>query len=172
MLFLLGLCKVQSSRPGTRQSPRGYYEDARDLSAVRRLLLDPLAPEGNRQFRTASFDLEADEPINQEPRLAGPRDVLIVDGTFLQRAELVDAWDYIVFVDVDEDTAVKRGAQRDAPSLGDYETAYATHKERYQSAFQLYLNECDPYASATAIFDNKDFLNPKLQFTNAPSIPA
>ena len=41
-----------------RYSAEGYYFDARDLVAIRALLLDPLGPRGDRQYRTASFDLE------------------------------------------------------------------------------------------------------------------
>src|SRR5262249_40321170 len=76
-----------------RHSAEGYYYDARDLAAVRRLLLDPLGPQGNRLYRTQSFDLENDLPVEQEPQLAPADALLVVDGTFLQRPELGDGWD-------------------------------------------------------------------------------
>src|ERR1700733_12918500 len=48
-----------------RHSAEGYYYDARDLAAVVALLLTPLGPHGDRQYRTASFDLDADQAIEQ-----------------------------------------------------------------------------------------------------------
>jgi uridine kinase len=81
-----------------RLSADGYYFDARDLPAIRAMLLDPLGPNGNRLYRTASFDLDNDRPIEQTPQLAPADAVLIVDGTFLQRPELRDGWDVTIFV--------------------------------------------------------------------------
>ena len=66
--------------------------------AIAALLLAPLGPSGDRQYRTASFDLDADQPIQQEPRTAAEDAILIVDGTFLQRPELQNHWDITVFV--------------------------------------------------------------------------
>jgi uridine kinase len=63
-----------------RHSPEGYYFDARDLDAIRRLLLEPLGPGGTLTYRTASFDLETDLPIIAPTHRAGQRDILIVDG--------------------------------------------------------------------------------------------
>src|ERR1700744_3144026 len=40
-----------------RYSAEGYYYDARDLDAVRRLLLDPLGPNGDGWYRTESLNL-------------------------------------------------------------------------------------------------------------------
>jgi uridine kinase len=102
-----------------RHSPEGYYFDARDLDAIRRLLLEPLGPGGTLTYRTASFDLATDLPIMAPTHRADRADILIVDGTFLQRPELRDAWEVAVFVDVDAATAAQRGASRDAVQLDD-----------------------------------------------------
>jgi uridine kinase len=52
-----------------RHSAAGYYHDARDLNSIVALLLAPLGPNGDRQYRTASFNLDADRPIQQEPQV-------------------------------------------------------------------------------------------------------
>jgi uridine kinase len=49
---------------------------------VNRYLLAPLGPKGDRRYRTATFDLSLDQPVEQAPALAGNADILIVDGTF------------------------------------------------------------------------------------------
>ena len=154
--------KVERYRQG-RHSPKGYYEDARDLAAIRRLLLDPLGPGGDRRYRTASFDLERDVPVDVPAELAAPNAVLIVDGTFLQRPALAPGWDFVVFVDVPVEVAVARGAARDADLLSGIEAATDMHAKRYQAAFALYNEECDPLARADAIVDNSDPRAPVLR---------
>ena len=146
-----------------RSSPLGYYQDARDLGAVRRLLLDPLGASGDRFYRTASFDLERDEPVEQEPQHAPINAVVIVDGTFLQRPELAGSWDYVIFVDVPEHIATERGIRRDTLHLGS-EGAANAHAQRYQPAFSLYCGECDPATRANAIVENGDLATPRLTF--------
>jgi uridine kinase len=132
-----------------RHSPEGYYFDARDLGAIRRLLLEPLGPGGTLTYRIAAFDLAADLPIDAPAHRAGPSDILIVDGTFLQRPELRDAWEVVVFVDVDAATAAERGISRDALQAGGREAAEILYRERYAPAFEVYQRLSD-FETATA----------------------
>jgi uridine kinase len=101
-----------------RYSPEGYYYDARDLAAMMTLLLEPLGPDGDRLYRTQSFDLENDPPVEQEPQSAPADAVLVVDGTFLQRPELRNGWDIMIFVKASERTAERSGVARDSQRLG------------------------------------------------------
>lgn len=140
-----------------RHSPDGYYFDARDLDAIRRLLLEPLGPGGTLTYRIACFDLETDLPIVAPAHQAGQRDILIVDGTFLQRPELQDAWDVAVFVDVDAATAAERGASRDAMQLGGREAAERLYRDRYAPAFEIYERLSLPLQNANIVLDNRDF---------------
>lgn len=139
-----------------RLSAEGYLDDARDWTAIRPLLLDPLGPGGDLLYRTASFDLDRDEPIEQEAQRAEPDAILIVDGTFLQRPELADAWDLVMFVDVSEEVATRRGIARDAASLGGEDRARETHKQRYQAAFAIYQARVGPKGRAHIVIDNDD----------------
>lgn len=140
-----------------RNSPEGYYFDARDWEAIKYFLLNPLGPDGDLCYRTITFDLEADAPVKDEPKLALADDVLIVDGTFLQRRELQSAWDLTVYVDVPEELAAARGTQRDADRLGGPASAATLYRERYQPAFLIYQQSCDPMAIADIVFDNTVF---------------
>ncbi len=108
-------------------------------------------------YRTASFDLEADLPILAPPHRAGQRDILIVDGTFLQRAEFQGAWEVVVFVDVDAVTAAERGVSRDADQLGGREAAEVLYRDRYAPAFEIYEKLSAPLQSANIVLDNRDF---------------
>lgn len=146
-----------------RHSPEGYYHDARDLPAVTSLLLAPLGPGGDLCYCTASFDLENDRPIEPEPRLASNSAILIVDGTFLQRAELRDSWDLVIVVETSEQISTQRGIDRDAARLGGVEAARQIYLTRYKPAFDIYQKTCSPAATADAIIDNDDFERPILK---------
>lgn len=145
-----------------RHSPEGYYYDARDLGAVRSLLLDPLGNQGECWYRTASFDLEKDEPIDQPPLKALQNSVLLVDGTFLQRAELRGTWDLRIFVRSGPITALERGISRDAEAMGGEQSARELYAARYQPAYEIYESECRPEEIADIIFDNEDFDRPTV----------
>jgi uridine kinase len=144
---------VERHRQG-RMSPEGYYQDARDLEAIRHLLLDPLGPRGDRKYVRASFDLDRDEPLDGEPERATEDAVLIVDGTFLQRPELSDAWDFVIFLDVPAEEARQRGVERDAPALGGTAAAAELYDRRYCPAFDRYESECRPADHADVVLDN------------------
>lgn len=143
-----------------RQSPEGYYYDARDISAIRRCLLDPLGPGGDRRYRTQTFDLENDVPVDQATILAPSGSILMVDGTFLQRPELADAWDLKIFVRVDDQTALTRGLARDSAALDGEENARNLYTSRYLPAYDLYCRESHPEDGADVVFDNEDFEHP------------
>lgn len=146
-----------------RHSAEGYYHDARDLAAVRAYLLAPLGPGGDRNYRTASFDLENDRPFDQAPRLASANAILIVDGTFLQRPELSDEWDLTIFVEISQDASAQRGIARDSALLGGTEAARKLYASRYGPAFDIYERLCAPAVAADVIFINDDVEHPRIQ---------
>ena len=145
-----------------RHSAEGYYHDARDLPAIVELLLAPLGPDGDRRYRTASFDLDADQPLTQEAQTADPDAILIVDGTFLQRPELRDHWDVALFVRTSAETAQARGLGRDAGKLGGEAAALDLYAKRYRPAYVLYESFAEPEARCDAIIDNDDLVQPGL----------
>jgi uridine kinase len=155
-----------------RYSAEGYYCDARDLVAIRSLLLDPLGPGGDRQYRTVSFDLENDIAIAQEPLAAGPTSILIVDGTFLQRPELITGWDVTVFLDTSEDVSERRGVDRDAERLGGLQAAGQLYAERYRPAFDLYERQCQPRSIADVVVDNNDIDRPHMSLRSGGLLSA
>jgi uridine kinase len=92
---------------------------------------------GEWAIRTASFDLEADIPIDIPQEKVAADCVVIIDGSFLLRTKLRELWDYAVFLDVDRKLAAERGAHRDAEQLGGIDEARRLHLERYQAACDL-----------------------------------
>ena len=145
-----------------RYSAEGYYYDARDLPAVTNLLLIPLGPRGDGTYRTASFDLENDRPIEQDPRQAAADAVLIVDGTFLQRPELREHWDLTVFLKTSADTAERRAVGRDAAQSGGADAVRRLYAERYRGAFDLYEGLCAPEDIADVVLTNDNLDRPEI----------
>lgn len=146
-----------------RHSAEGYYYDARDLPAINALLLGPLGPGGDGWYRTASFDLHNDVPIEQDPQFAPDDAILIVDGTFLQRPELRGGWDLAIFVETSEHVSEQRGIDRDAAHLGGAEATRQLYADRYRPAFDLYEGLSAPASAADAIFNNDNFDQPALR---------
>lgn len=137
-----------------RLSPDGYYEDARDVHAMRKLLLDPLGPLGDRLYVTATFDLDRDEALGPIARQANVDAILVVDGTFLQRPELRPAWDYVIFLSVTEEEARRRGVERDFNASGGKACTSELYVRRYGPAFSRYEAECRPAEQADILIDN------------------
>lgn len=150
-----------------RMSAEGYYRDARDLPALVERLLAPLGPGGDRLIRTASLDLAADEPVDAEPRRADDDAVLLVEGTFLQRPELVAHWDAAVYVRVAAEECLRRALVRDRGLLGGEEGTRAMYAARYQPAWEMYEDEAAPEERADVVFDNEDPARPRLEFRAA-----
>jgi len=145
-------------------SAEGYYEDAYDFPAFVNHVLKPLGPTGDRRYQARIIDLVTDQAINEPLTLAPVDAVLIVDGSFLQRAELVDYWDFRIFVNTSFDISLARGLARDAAALGGDEAARTAYGSRYHAAARLYIADRHPAESASVIVDNDDLNAPGLRF--------
>ncbi|MBN2503090.1 MAG: hypothetical protein JXB38_20100 [Anaerolineales bacterium] len=145
-----------------RGSPEGYFYDSFNYEAVRKLLLEPLGPTGIRQYQRGCFDHETDR-LKEYPLEHAPEDaILLFDGVFLLRPELLDYWDYKIFVDIDFETMTERAVQRHVAEYGPDPDVRARNLTRYVPGQQLYLETCQPKQHANLIFDNRDI--------NAPTI--
>src|SRR3984957_18593585 len=79
-------------------SPEANYHDSFDYDTLRRVLLDPLGPAGERRDQHAAYDLATDTALPPPVITASADAVLLLDGVFLLRPELVDRWDLSIFV--------------------------------------------------------------------------
>ncbi len=145
-------------------SPQGYYQDSFDYDALLREILNPLGPNGSRKIRQTVFDNRKDVPT-LSPQLEIPADaILLFDGIFLLRPELVDCWDFSVFVEVTLENSILRGVERDfATSSGvSKEEIKRKYQLRYVPAQRLYFEDANPQEFAKLIFDNNEISTPKL----------
>ena len=150
-------------------SAEGYYRDSFDYAALRAALLDPLGPGGSLNFRRRAFDYRTDEPVAAPIERTDPDAILLLDGVFLLRPELIDAWDMRVFVAVPFSETQRRAAVRDSAYLGGEEEALRRYAGRYVPGQQLYFAEARPQEKADVVMHNDDPDRPRLLMGSPPA---
>jgi uridine kinase len=123
------------------EGPESYYEDTFDVGRLRRELLEPFAR--GEPIRTAVFDHVRDVPVDEPPFLPPPGAVLIVDGVWLHKPELRDAFDLTIWLATDRRVALERAIARDGMP-----ERYAT---RYVPAETRYIEEIRPETLADLV---------------------
>jgi uridine kinase len=135
-------------------SPEGYYRDSFNHEQMLASLLDPLGPGGSRVYRVACFDFGADKPSHPDPVLAKEDAVLLLDGVFLLRPELREAWDFSVFVTASFEVTLQRARQRDASQFGSGAAVERRYRTRYIPGQELYFAEAQPELIADVVVIN------------------
>ncbi|WP_375489964.1 cytidylate kinase family protein [uncultured Jatrophihabitans sp.] len=150
--------RAQRYRRG-EYSAESCYFDAHDIGAVNRVLLDPLGPGGDRRFQHTVYDHAADTAVSPAATTACADAVLIFDGVFLMRPELIDRWDLRVFVSTTFEKTLDRAVMRDrgTSSPAAIERRW---RERYLPAQQLYFAIARPTDHADVIVHNDEPVKP------------
>ena len=137
-----------------RTSPEGFFLDSFDHERFADRLLTPFA--AGRPFQRAGHDLATDEYVDAPAEVAPPSALLLVDGIFLHRDELVRHWDFSIFLSVEFAVSAARMAVRDgSPSDPD-----DPRNRRYVEGQRLYLAKCDPAGRADLVIDYNDLAEP------------
>ncbi|WP_406084107.1 uridylate kinase [Micromonospora zamorensis] len=141
--------------PRGEYSAEGCYFDTHDHGALNRVLLDPLGPDGDRRFQPAVYDHATDTVLAPPVTTAAADAVLLFDGVFLMRPELIDRWDLRVFVSTALESTVERAVirERRVSSQVDVERRW---RERYIPAQQLYFATARPTDHADIIVHNDE----------------
>lgn len=140
---------ARTRRRRGRDSPEGFYRDSFDYGRFIRLLLDPFGPEGSGNYVQQVYDVRREREVSRPPALAEPGTVLVVDGIFLHRDELVRFWDFTVWLEIPLDTAKDPDPN-------------AKSDRRYVEGQRLYMQESDPRTRASVVIDNTDLQNPAI----------
>ncbi len=150
------------------ESAQGYYQDSFNYQAITTKLLIPLGPDGNRQYHRMVYDYRADAPTHEPLRTVPSGGILLFDGVFLLRPELIPYWDFRIFVDVDFSISVHRAVRRDLINKpGDSETdILARYRQRYVPGQRLYFEAARPQEHADVLFDNNNLDAPTIALRN------
>jgi hypothetical protein len=122
-----------------------WYDDG----ALRREVLEPLGPGGSRQLLPALWDAERDRSTRAARVAMAPGTVVVVDGPYLLRWELADAFDLTVHLEVSAAALARR-----CPEPADL--------PRVAGSWARYLDETDPAGRATYLVRLEDLRHPAL----------
>ncbi len=143
-------------------SPNAYFFDSINFPVVANDILRPLGPIGNCSYRPAIHDLKTDLPIQNNWKNADREQILIFDGVFLQRDELVGLFDYVIFLMVDFEVSVPRALNRNFEEIEDPDELRERYIQKYVAAQEMYLSSCSPTKKADMVVLYNDFSNPVI----------
>ncbi|MGC1211716.1 MAG: uridylate kinase, partial [Micromonospora sp.] len=141
--------------PRGEYSAEGCYFDTHDYDALNRVLLDPLGPGGDRRFQYAVYDRTTDTTLSPPVTTAPADAVLVFDGVFLMRPELIDRWDLRIFVSTALEKTVDRALirERRVSSRAEVERRW---RERYIPSQQFYFATVRPTNHVDIIVHNDE----------------
>lgn len=116
-----------------RDSGEGYYRNAYDYAAVRRLLLEPAGAGGSGRCALCSID-----PLSQ---VHHAQEITVAP---------------VIWLDVPADLSLRRAIERDG------DDAAMLHRDRYLASELLYLAEIDPVRVADVVIVNSAFDAPRI----------
>jgi uridine kinase len=145
--------------PRGEYSAEGCYFDTHDWDALNRVLLDPLGPGGDRRCQHAVYDRSADTALSPPVTTAPADAVLVLDGVFLMRPELIDRWDLRIFVSTALEKTVERAVirERRVSSPAEVERRW---RERYIPAQRFYFATVRPTDHANIVVHNDEPQHP------------
>jgi len=135
-------------------SAEANYHDSFDYDTLCQVLLDPLGPDGDRRYQPAVYDLDTDTAMFQPVTTAAADAVLLLDGVFLLRPELIGRWDLSIFVSAAFEQMLDRARIRDLARLGSTAAVERRFRTRYIPAQQLYFATARPTDHADIIVHN------------------
>lgn len=133
-----------------RSSPEGFWLDTYDYAALEEYVLTPLGKGGDGLYRPASTDLKHNARLHPKPAKAPDNAIVLVEGMFLHRDELVGRWDYSIFLDVPFTETARRMSIRD----GSNPDPEHPSMQRYVGGQRLYFEHARPWTRATRVIDN------------------
>ncbi|EWS79710.1 uridine kinase [Brachybacterium phenoliresistens] len=154
-----GFHRPRAERLAAGTGPDGFYRASYRYDAFRRSVVEPLR--AGLPIIPAVWDVARDAPVDPEPVQVPPGGIVLVDGIFLQRPELRDVWDAVVWVEVPFAVSVPRGNAR-FPGMREADPE-APSNRRYVQGQRLYLAEAAPAERARWILDNTDLTRPRLR---------
>ena len=134
----------------------GWYNHSTDLDALHRVLLDPLGPGGDRRFQHAVYDKVTDIALSSPVTTAPADAVLVFDGVFLLRPELMDRWDLRIFVSAPFEKTIKRARTRDETPLMSAAEVERRYRGRYVPSQLFYFGTVHPTDHADIIVHNDE----------------
>jgi uridine kinase len=143
-------------------TPAQYLQEGYAYAKIRELLLDPFGPQGNRRCRLDFWNSHDDQAF-PEDWLEVERDaILLVDGVFLHAPALREQWDFTIWLDIDWQVMLLRGARRDGTWGGPTELLRDAYKTGWIPRHLWYEESVHPHERVDVVIDNSDVEHPYL----------
>ena len=147
---------------GDRPEPEKYFHQSFNLQALIDGVLTPIRQGGGLQKIFSLLNLETDQFDLERTYAVTPDTIVVFEGVFLFRPELLPFLDYRVLVDIPFETSKERAVLR-SPDLT--EDDLASYDRKYLPAQRQYFEACRPHEVADLVIDNLDFQTPKIKTT-------
>ena len=142
---------------------QGCYDYTFNFDGFIDNVLKPLQVNGSMGYRTKIFDYATNSESISPVKKAAKDAIVIIDGVFLYKQDLVYYRDLKILLDTDDKIVIERGAQRDIERLGSYEAARQKYIDRYIASQTIYYSEESPQKRADIIIDNNDIESPFIK---------
>ncbi|HAP89163.1 MAG TPA: uridine kinase [Arthrobacter bacterium] len=133
-----------------RESAEGFWLDTYDYETLHRHVLVPLGKDGNGAYRPVATDHRRNVRLNPGLLQAPDNLLVLVEGMFLHRDELIGIWDYSIYLDVPFLETARRMSLRD----GSHADPEHPSMLRYVGGQRLYFKSAQPWKRATRVVDN------------------
>ena len=104
-------------------------------------------------------------PLHQfypELKKAEKNSILIFDGIYLFREELVNYWNYKIYLESSFEKTTQRAILRDSKLFGGKEKVIELYKKRYIPGHEMYLIMRNPIGISDIVINNNEFQNPTV----------
>ncbi|MGD3108652.1 hypothetical protein [Streptomyces sp. YGL11-2] len=129
------------------------------------MLLDPLGPGGEGGFQQAVYDKGTGTALSQPVTTAPADAVLLFDGVFLLRPELIDRWDLRIFVSAAFEKTLHRARTRDLAVYGSVTEVERRFHNRYRASQRLSFATVRPTDQADIVVHNDEPQRPTWEAT-------
>lgn len=133
-----------------RTSPEGFWLDSYNYAAMREFALEPLGRRGSGLYRSSSYDSARDIATRGDQQQSSDDALVLVEGLFLHRDEMLGFWDYSIFLDVPFSETARRMAERN----GSHRDPEHPSMRRYVVGQRLYFAAARPWERANLVIDN------------------
>jgi uridine kinase len=143
-------------------SPRGYLEDSYNYPLLKKYLLDPFGLNGNLKYKDSIYNFKIDKPTNEKFKKAEKDAILVFDGIFLFKDEIINYWDYKIYISAKFENTMNRAIVRDSDLFGGKSNVIRLYEERYIPGHKMYLSMYNPIEASDIVYNNDDFQNPTV----------
>lgn len=140
-----------------------YFLDSINFELFKQKALIPIYESSGfpKKIQVKGHNLETDqeEIVFQE---ISKNTVILAEGVFLFKADLLPYYDLKIFLDVAFDTIIERVKVRDLKTLKTEDAIVKRYLEKYIPGQQLYFDEAGPLEIADIVIDNNDYSSPSI----------